>query len=173
MKAHSLISSECCSDTGTSPASHRQGRVQHLLTGFLLTILSTLLWMVNQLVPLPFNSSRHFQLVPAHSTRVPCFGPQGTSCGSHLLHFLLLPPLTMEVTSLSENQESLHLNAIDQKPGNLHQICILMQVMSPLLIFSSQRFLQCVSVYILLVHSCPSVCLSNLTSRIDTTLIRN
>merc|ERR1712066_539632 len=40
----------------------------------------------------------------------------GTSCGSHLLHFLLLPPLTMEVTSLSENQESLHLNAIDQKP---------------------------------------------------------
>ena len=99
--------------------------------------------MVNQLVPLPFNSFRHFQLVPAHSTRVPCFGPQGTSCGSHLLHFLLLPPLTMEVTSLSENQESLHLNAIDQKPGNLHQICFSMQVMPPLLIFSSQL---CVSV---------------------------
>ena len=99
----------CCSGTGTSRASHRQGRVQHLLTGLLLTILSTLLWMVNQLVPLPFNSSRHFQPVPAHSTRVPCFGPQGTSCGSRLLHFLLLRPLTMAVTSLWES--------LGQKPG--------------------------------------------------------
>ena len=112
------ISSECCSGTGTSPASHRQGRVQHLLTGFLLTILSTLLWMVNQLVPLPFNSSRHFQLVPAHSTRVPCFGPQGTSCGSRLLLFhLLLLPLTMAATSLLESLESPYCTVIDQKPG--------------------------------------------------------
>ena len=111
------ISSECCSGTGTSPASHRQGRVQHLLTGFLLTILSTLLWMVNQLVPLPFNSSRHFQLVPAHSTRVPCFGPQGTSCGSRLLPFPLPLPLTMVATSLWESLEPLHFVVTDRKPG--------------------------------------------------------
>merc|ERR1719427_1318715 len=58
--------------TGTSPASHRQGRVQHLLTG--------------------------------------------TSCGSHLLHFLLPRPLTMAVTSLWESLESLHYAVIGQKP---------------------------------------------------------
>merc|ERR1712130_810723 len=57
--------------TGTSQASHRQGRVQRLLTGM--------------------------------------------NCDSLLLHFPLLLPLTMVVTSLSESRESLHCAVIDQK----------------------------------------------------------
>merc|ERR1711974_359941 len=70
--------------TGTSQASHRQGRVRRLLTG--------------------------------------------TSCGSRLLHFLLLLPLMTVVTSLWESLEFLQCTVIGQKPDHPNPASQLCQV---------------------------------------------